>query len=83
VPKQIGPTDPVTLLLTNQNIDLQRQVTDLRRDLEFAQKENEMLWKAMERPAVTTLNEQQVGALAEMIWMRIMGFPIPKDEKPA
>jgi hypothetical protein len=76
-----APPDPVTLLLTNQNVDLQRQVTDLRRELESARKENELLWKAMERPSVSSMNEQQIHMLAELLWAHIMGFPIKEEKK--
>ena len=76
-------TESLNLLLTNQNIDLQRQVTDLRRDLEAAANENKMLWAALDRPTVATLTDAQIQALAELTFNRIMQFPIKKEEKPA
>lgn len=82
--KQPVATDAVALVLTNQVVDLQRQVTDLRRDLESAQKENKMLWAAMERPSVSTLTTDQVHMLAEMLFQSIMGVAITKkEERPA
>jgi hypothetical protein len=82
LPKQ-PVTDTLNLLLTNQNVDLQRQVTDLRRELEAAASENKMLWAALERPTVATLTDAQIQALAELTFNRIMQFPIKKEEKPA
>jgi len=76
--------DPIVLLLTNQNVELQRQVTDLSRDLEDKRKETEMLYEFLDRPSIATMNDAQIQVLAEMLFRRIMGFPInKKDEAPA
>lgn len=78
------PTDAVVLLLTNQNLDLNRQITDLRRELESMRKENETLYKVLERPAVATMNEQQVDIISNFLYDAIMGIAITrKEEKPS
>lgn len=73
-------TDAVTLLLTNQNVDLQRQVTDLRREIENLRQENKILYQFMERPSIATMHEDQVSALAELLFQRIMRIPVKKEE---
>lgn len=74
-------TDAVTLLLTNQNVDLQRQVTDLRREIEEKRKEIDILRKALERPSIGAMTEGQIHLLAELVFSAIMGFPITKDRE--
>lgn len=79
MPKQ-PVTEALNLILTNQNVELQRQVTDLRRDLEEKRKEVDMLWKALERPSVSTMTEDQIHVAAEIIWQHIMGFPVKESK---
>lgn len=81
----IDKTDPVNLLLVERNIELERQNSDLRRENEEQRKILQFLEQALERPAVGTMNNQQVQLLSELIFQRIMGFPIKdkKEEKPA
>ena len=73
-------TEALNLILTNQNVDLQRQVTDLRREIEAAREENKMLWAALERPSVATMTDNQIQALAELFTNRVFSIPIKKEE---
>lgn len=76
-------SDAVTLLLTERNLDLERSLVELRRKIEELEKENKTLWDALERPAVGTMNDSQIHLLSELLFQRIVGFPIPKKEIPS
>lgn len=80
---QVEPSDPVTLLLTSRNIDLERQISDARRTIDEQRKEIEMLYKALERPVIATMTADQIFNLSQLVQEGIMSIPIKKNEKPS
>jgi hypothetical protein len=72
--------DPVTLLLTERNIDLERELAAARRTIDDQKKEIDILYKAIERPTIALFNDQQLANIAEAISYRIMNYPTPKKD---
>lgn len=73
-------TDPITLLLTERNIDLERELSEARRRIQEQDKELATLYKTLERPNIALFTDAQLLNVADSISFRIMNYPTPKKD---
>lgn len=75
IPKGIvRDIDPVTLLMTERNLDLQKDLISAQRTIEEQRKEIDILYRTLTRPSYSTFSEQQIDLLAELICVRMTDF---------